>query len=351
MAKKIEKRKKRNKSSNDQSKPVEIYEHKGSKRLNNPQVGLVNTKTEREEKKKVYQYDPHLDPTLQWANKTEKLSFEVPSVALHVHERIDTRSIIDSVRKTEEQIWEQLNLFNRPINKLSFIKEIEFYQHEKEWSNRLIAGDSVLVMNSLLEREGLGNKVQVVYLDPPYGISYGSNFQPFVNKRDVKDGKDEDLNQEPEMIRAFRDTWSLGIHSYLAYIRDRVLLARELLADSGSIFFQIGEDNLHLVRNILDEVFGASNFMSQITFRVKNMPFGSRYLENMYDHVVWYAKDKSKVKFRKVFQPRIPDPAEFSFVEEADGSYRKISEAEKSDFERTIKTKKVFSRLDLTVSP
>ncbi len=341
-------KKKNGKGTSDKSKRnVEIYEHKGKKRLNNPQVGLVNTKTEKEEKKKSYSFDPHLDPTLQWAGKAERLGFEIPSVALHVHERIDSRSIIEAVKKSEKEIWEQLSLFNRPINKLNFIKEIEFYQHQKDWSNRLIAGDSLLVMNSLLEREAMGGKVQVVYIDPPYGISYGSNFQPFVNKRDVKDGKDEDLTQEPETIRAFRDTWSLGVHSYLSYLRDRVLLSRDLLSETGSIFFQIGEDNLHLVRNVLDEIFGAENFMSQITFRVKNMPFGAKYLENMYDHVIWYAKDKEKIKFRKIFQPRRADPAEFSFVEEKDGSFRKLTEVEKKDFDKTIKEKKVFSRLDL----
>jgi adenine-specific DNA-methyltransferase len=138
---------------------------------------------------------------------------------------------------------------------------IEFYQHKHGWTNRLIAGDSLLVMNSLLEKEGLAGKVQMIYIDPPYGIKYGSNFQPFVNKRDVKDGKDEDLTQEPEQIRAFRDTWELGIHSYLTYLRDRLLLARELLTESGSIFVQISDENVHHVRELMDEVFGAGNFM------------------------------------------------------------------------------------------
>ena len=149
---------------------------------------------------------------------------------------------------------------------------VEFYKHKENWSNRLIAGDSLLVMNSLLEKEGMGGKVQMMYFDPPYGIKYGSNFQPFVNKRDVKDGSDEDLTQEPEMIKAFRDTWELGIHSYLTYLRDRLLLAKELLHESGSVFVQISDENVHHVREIMDEVFGKNNFVCIIPFRKKLMP-------------------------------------------------------------------------------
>jgi len=141
---------------------------------------------------------------------------------------------------------------------------VEFYKHKHSWSNRLVAGDSLLVMNSLLEKEGMAGKVQMIYIDPPYGIKYGSNFQPFVNKRDVKDNKDEDLTQEPETIKAFRDTWELGIHSYLSYLRDRLLLARELLTESGSIFVQISDENVHHVREIMEEVFGNKNFVSLI---------------------------------------------------------------------------------------
>jgi adenine-specific DNA-methyltransferase len=204
----------RKKTFDDSRKHIEQYEHKDKDRLNNPPVGLVNARTDNGGlKKKQYAYDPHLDPQLQWAGKAEHMSFEVPVVSLHVHERIDPRRIIESVRKEEKEQYYQPSLFEefkRPLR-----EAIEFYKHKENWSNRLIAGDSLLVMNSLLEKEGLGGKVQMVYFDPPYGIKYGSNFQPFVNKRDVKDGKDEDLTAEPEMIKAFRDTWELGIHSYL----------------------------------------------------------------------------------------------------------------------------------------
>ena len=214
--------------------PLEQYQHEKQQRLNNPPVGLVTPSTDIDGPSKTYQYDPHLDPQLIWAGKTEHTSFEVPTVSLHVHERIDPKAIIKAVRKSGGQI--QTSLFELPGENPPMRTAMEFYKHPHGWSNRLIAGDSLLVMNSLLEKEGMAGQVQMIYIDPPYGVKYGSNFQPFVNKRDVKDGKDEDLTQEPEMIKAFRDTWELGIHSYLAYLRDRLLLARELLSESGSVF-------------------------------------------------------------------------------------------------------------------
>ncbi len=242
---------------------IEQYDHKGQQRKNNPPVGLVTEATDRDAPKHRYAYDPHLDPTLTWAGKAEHTSFEVPTVSLHVHERIDPKTIVEAVRRrngTPAPI--QGSLFESAEENPPLREAIDFYQHAHAWSNRLIAGDSLLVMNSLLEKEGMAGKVQMVYIDPPYGIRYGSNFQPFVNKRDVKDGSDEDLTQEPEMIRAFRDTWELGIHSYLTYLRDRLLLARELLHESGSCFVQISDENVHLVRNLMDEVFGITNFVA-----------------------------------------------------------------------------------------
>ena len=212
--------------STKNKKPIEQYEHKDKDRVNNPPVGLVNTGTDNNETKKTYQYDPHLDPQLQWAGKAERLSFEVDTVSLHVHERIDPRSIIEAVRKKNGNNYEQMSLFSAQDENPPLREAVEFYKHRHNWSNRLIAGDSLLVMNSLIEKEGLAGQVQVIYIDPPYGIKYGSNFQPFINKRDVKDGKDEDLSGEPETIKAFRDTWELGLHSYLTYLRDRLLLAR-----------------------------------------------------------------------------------------------------------------------------
>ncbi len=209
-----------------EKKPIEQYAHPDKKRVNNPPVGLVTADTDRDGGKKTYAYDPHLDPTLQWAGKAEHTSFDVPTVSLHVHERIDSRSVLEAVRK-RNGTQHQPSLFEQPSENPPLREAIEFYKHRHNWSNRLIAGDSLLVMNSLVEKEGMGGKVQMVYLDPPYGIKYGSNFQPFVNKRKVDDRKDDDLTTEPEMIKAFRDTWELGVHSYLTYLRDRLLLSRE----------------------------------------------------------------------------------------------------------------------------
>jgi adenine-specific DNA-methyltransferase len=282
-----------------EKKPIEQYAHPDKKRVNNPPVGLVTAETDRDSGKKTYAYDPHLDPALQWAGKAEHTSFEVPTVSLHVHERIDSRTILEAVRKRNGTLH-QVSLFEQSSENPPLREAIEFYKHRHNWSNRLLAGDSLLVMNSLLEKEGMGGKVQMVYFDPPYGIKYGSNFQPFVNKRDVKDGKDEDLTAEPEMIKAFRDTWELGVHSYLTYLRDRLLLARELLHESGSVFVQISEDNLHHLRELMDEVFGASNFVSMIYF-VTTGGFSTGALSRVGDYIVWYGKDRSRLKYRQLY--------------------------------------------------
>ena len=244
---------------------IENYAHTDKDRVNNPPVGLVTPDTDQDAGKKTYAYDPHLDPTLVWASKAERTSFEVPTVSLHVHERIEPRTIIDAVRKRNGSET-QLSFFASPDENPPIRQAIEFYKHRHNWTNRLIAGDSLLVMNSLLEKEGLAGQVQMIYIDPPYGIRYGSNFQPFVNKRNVIDGRDEDLTQEPETISAFRDTWELGIHSYLTYLRDRLLLARNLLTETGSIFVQIGDENLDLVAGLVAEVFGRENRVATINF-------------------------------------------------------------------------------------
>jgi len=282
-------------------RPVEQYEHRDKKRVNNPPAGLVDRASDQDSGKQTYAYDPHLDPQLQWAGKAERTSFDVPTVSLHVHERIDPRGIIEAVRKKNGSNYEQLSLFNAADENPPLREAIDFYKHKHNWSNRLIAGDSLLVMNSLLEKEGMAGSVQMIYFDPPYGIKYGSNFQPFVNKRDVKDGKDDDLTTEPEMIKAFRDTWELGIHSYLTYLRDRLLLAKELLHESGSIFVQISDENVHHVREIMDEVFGVSNFVSIITF-AKTTGFSTNSLASISDYFVWYARDIQKLKYRQLFK-------------------------------------------------
>jgi adenine-specific DNA-methyltransferase len=282
---------------------IETYEHTGKKRLNNPPVGLVTPDTDPEEgeRRRIYAYDPHLDPQLQWSGKAEHTSFKVPTVSLHVHERIDPRTIIDNVRKRGEDTPTQLSLFQTPEQNPPLRQAVEFYKHAHGWSNRMIAGDSLLVMNSLLEKEGMAGKVQMIYVDPPYGIKYGSNFQPFVNRREVKDGKDEDLTGEPEQIQAFRDTWELGIHSYLSYLRDRLLLSREMLSDSGSVFVQISDENVHHVRELLDEIFGKQNFVLTIIIKKKSATMPTHAVN---DFLLWYAKNRELVKVRQLFYER-----------------------------------------------
>ncbi len=319
------------KGTRSAKKVIESYDHKGAARANNPPVGLVTPETDRDGKRRRYEYDPHLDPQLVWAGKAEHTSFEVETVSLHVHERIDPRTIIEAVRKRNGDGGpQQLSLFEEPEENLPLREAIEFYRHAHNWSNRLIAGDSLQVMNSLLEKEGMAGKVKMAYFDPPYGVKYGSNFQPFVYKRDVTDGKDADLNQEPEMIRAFRDTWELGIHSYLTYLRDRLLLTRELLDEGGSCFVQISDENLHHVREVLDEVFGNNNFVSLITFKTPS-GFETSTISTVGDFLLWYAKDKARLTVCKLYedQPIVPGYGNATWVLLPDGSYRGVSAAEK----------------------
>jgi adenine-specific DNA-methyltransferase len=226
-----------------------------------------------------YSYDPHLDPQLFWAGKTEHTTFEVDVVSLHIHERISTKAIIQALKKPG---YTQLEFFADPA--LPLEQEIDFYRHEVDWANRLILGDSLLVMNSLLVRENMAGKVQTIYLDPHYGIKYASNFQPVLSVRDVKED-DASLTRQPEQIKAYRDTWKLGIHSYLTYLRDRLLLCRDLLTGSGSVFVQINDENLHLVRNLFDEVFGRENFVAVIAFR-KTGGQSSQVISAIVDYVL-----------------------------------------------------------------
>ena len=329
-------------------RPIEQYRHDDKERINIPEVGLVTAETDIVSDKKSYEYDPHLDPQLVWSGKAEHTSFKVPTVSLHVHERIDTRTIIESVRKINGTSF-QGSLFETPGENLPLRDAIEFYKHKHNWTNRLIAGDSLLVMNSLLEKEGMAVQVQMIYFDPPYGIKYGSNFQPFVNNRDVKDGKDDDLSQEPEMIKAFRDTWELGIHSYLTYLRDRLMLAKELLHESGSIFVQISDENVHHVREIMDEVFGKDNFFALINYRSMS-PLGQSGIAKIYDYVVWYAKCKSKIKFRPLFVYRnIEDESEFCYIDINDGKYNKLNRNDLQKLDNNLKVK-IFKRSVLTSS-
>ena len=282
---------------------IEAYTHEDKKRTNNPPVGMAQHDT-APETRKTYDFDPHIDPTLDWAGKKEGLSFDVPTSSIHIHESIKPHKIIRSVQSIGDDYDDpQISLFETPVERMRRRRDaIEFYQHGVDWTNRLIAGDSLVIMNSLLEKEGMAGQVQMIYIDPPYGIKYGSNFQPFVDKRDVKDKKDEDLTQEPEMIKAFRDTWELGIHSYLTYLRNRLLLARELLADSGSVFVQISDENVHHVREICDEVFGVKNFICLISVE-KTSGTSSNFLSTVNDYIVWYGKTKD-IKYRQLLKEK-----------------------------------------------
>jgi adenine-specific DNA-methyltransferase len=314
---------------------IEQYEHNDKTRMNNPPVGLVTPQTESPDSpKKSYAYDPHIDPSLQWAGKAERLSFDLPTVSLHVHERIDPCTIIEAVRRRNGggQNGGQLPLFETADENPPLRDAIDFYRHPHNWTNRLIAGDSLLVMNSLLEKEGMAGKVQMAYIDPPYGIKYKSNFQPFVNKRDIADSdKDEDLTQEPEMLEAFRDTWEVGIHSYLTYLRDRLLLARDLLHETGSCFVQISGENLHFIRNLMDEVFGERNFIGLISFQKKGSQSGD-FIPPIHEYLAWYGKDRASTTFNRLYVKRELSGvggSGFDYCELADGSERKLLEEEK----------------------
>jgi adenine-specific DNA-methyltransferase len=330
---------------NEENDKLTQYTFNEEKRLNIPQTGLVSAETDPINGKKTYKFEPHLDPELQWAGKTEGTSFDVDTVSLHVHERIDPLTIIDAVRNKEPESQRSLfYYFDNPENNLPIREAIEFYKHSEGWSNRLIAGDSLIVMNSLLEKEGMAGKVQMIYIDPPYGIKYGSNFQPFVNKRDVKDGKDEDLTQEPETIKAFRDTWELGIHSYLTYLRNRLLLARDLLAESGSIFVQISDENVHHVREIMDEIFGANNFVVSIIF-TKTGSHSGELLEPINNYILWYAKDKKIVNYNPLFVRRNwskENTDGFNFIE-IDGKEEYARHLEKIDVSNLYRTDPMLS--------
>ena len=304
------------------SKPVEPYEHKEATRLNNPEAGLARYETDSPPKK-TYEYDPRIDPQLQWAGKAERTSFDVDAVSIHVHERLSTEAIMATVKKEPPQ----LSMFSDP--QLDRDKEIGFYQHEVGWANRLILGDSLVVMTSLLERERMGGQVQCIYVDPPYGINYNSNFQADIGNRSPRETDDGTLTREPEQIQAYRDTWTLGVHSYLTYLRDRLLVARELLADEGSIFVQIGEENVHRTGMLLDEVFGAENRVATITVQ-KTAGSSARLLEIITDYVLWYSKDRERVKYRQPYRERDerqldPGLGQYTRVELLDGTRRSMT--------------------------
>ncbi|MDA8259486.1 MAG: site-specific DNA-methyltransferase [Betaproteobacteria bacterium] len=285
-------------------------------------------------------------PFLNWAGKAERHQIAVPTVPLFVHERHSTKAILEGIKHRKAK-GTTYDLFGDGGG-LDVTDKLDAYEHKGPWQNRMILGDSLQVMNSLLEFEGLGGQVQMMFMDPPYGVKFGSNFQPFVRRRDVKHGPDDEMTREPEMVKAYRDTWELGLHSYLTYLRDRALVARELLNETGSLFVQISEENVHRVRAVLDEVFGAENFISQITFRKKLMPLGAKTLESMADFLVWYAKDASRLKYRQLYRATTPDPkGRWTGVQDASGSLRRLSSEERADFTSIPNDCRIFGTVSL----
>lgn len=264
------------------------------------------------------------EPWLEWAGKREARSFAVDPVALHIHERVSTQAILKVAAREDVN----RSLFADPEQEYN--EAVQFYRHEVNWSNRLILGDSLQVMSSLARREDLAGKVQMIYIDPPYGIKFASNFQPEVGNREVKD-KETDLTREPEMVKAYRDTWSLGVHSYLAYLRDRLVIARGLLADTGSIFVQIGDENVHLVRGVLDEVFGRENFIAEITLR-KTTSATNLFLPGVADYILWYGRKRESTRYYPLYLDKADRGAEhYGMIEQRNGLRRSLTKKERDE--------------------
>lgn len=349
-------------------------------RKNNPPASLASQGSVQELRPQRYAYDPHMQPAmrfddtgaadrvhalldeaqrrtlsaqeaeelgrylgnpqpwLEWTGRREKLWFEVEPVALHIHERVSAQAAIRVAARqdTPRTLWAD--------PEQEYREAIQFYQHDVQWANRLILGDSLAVMNSLVTREDLAGKVQMIYVDPPYGIRFASNFQPFVRNRGVRD-TDADLTREPEVVKAYRDTWTLGIHTYLAYLRDRLTVARDLLTDSGSIFVQIGDENVHRVRAVMDEVFGSENFVSLITYRTSSGTTQQRSLKRISDYIIWYCKDIDEIKFRRLLESKSIDTKMYNQVELPDGTRRPMSTVERNDPTACPERSKPYTKL------
>jgi adenine-specific DNA-methyltransferase len=339
---------------NKPTTPIEANVHK-DRRTNIPTEELRGfvTDDENKPKKMLYPRDPSLDPQLVWKGKDEQDSrdLEVPAVPIYIQEKIHPKYLIEELRSQsqKDKPESQFNFFS-DFNGIDFEQMVEFYRHDQKWSNRMILGDSLLVMTSLAEKEGLKGKVQMIYIDPPYGINFGSNWQASTNKREVKDGNKDDATRQPEQIKAFRDTWKLGIHSYLAYLRDRLVVSRELLTETGSIFVQIGDENVHLVRSILDEVFGSENFVSAICF-IKTAAQSAELLPCISDYILWFSKNHEQVKYRDLFKNKTEMQTlreAYSWVLQADGKFRKATEGELDSPDRLASNSHLFRLSPLT---
>jgi len=312
-------------SKDKAKKKVETLTHKKASRLNIPTAEYQSVMRTEELSPVRVAYERRnrdLDPQLVWRGKDEQdwSDLVVPAPPLYIQEKIHPKVLIDDLQRRAETNSKaaeaQIDLFANFNGLPSEAAKTEFYQHDAHWANRMILGDSLQGMASLAEREGLRGKVQCIYLDPPYGIRFNSNFQWSTTSRDVKDGNVDHITREPEQVKAFRDTWRDGVHSYLTYLRDRLTVARDLLSDSGSIFVQIGDENVHRVRAVLDEIFGDDNFVANINFKSTN-PLGAKLLPKAYDFILWYAKRKEVLKFRPILRDRdITTDKEYRFVED-----------------------------------
>ena len=346
--------------------PVKSYKHREKRaRIPTQEESVKLSAREKQPVKKKYDYDPSLDPRLLWVGKynpstapdpqliwagkkEQGAEFAVSTVPVYVQENIAPEAIIARLKSGASDSAQQM-LFGETAETQAS-KAVEFYTHEDNWRNRMILGDSLLVMNSLLEKEGMRGRIQTIYIDPPYGIKFGSNWQVSTRKRDVKDNKLEDFVRQPEQIKAFRDTWELGIHSYLSYLRDRLTVARELLTESGSCFVQINDENVHLVRNVMDEVFGSENFVAEIPFK-KTSGLGSKGLAIVCDYLVWYSKSIELMKYRQLFSQKIIGAGSmYTSVELGDGTRRKMTREERYSPTTLPSNSKVFRLTDLVSS-
>jgi adenine-specific DNA-methyltransferase len=351
------------------AKKIDSIKHSKDTRVHIPskeEAGYedANVKVQTGEKVLVIPKNPIVhrgqDPELFWLNKygnddrDDLLRVDIRS--LYRHEHIAPETLIKNLYKLTETKSDQLSLFSmnelfgNALEKDELEKVGEYYHHQDGWTNRLIQGDSHLVMASLLEREGMAGQVQTIFFDPPYGIKYGGNWQIKLNDRDVKDGNDEALTGEPEQIKAFRDTWEYGIHSYLSYLRDRLIVAKELLKESGSCFVQISDENVHIVRCLLDEVFGSENFVSQITFS-KTAPLGASFLPNVCDYFIYYAKNKEKMKYRPLFEKKdVGRDTGYQHIVLQDGTKRALTKEEKDNLDLIPKGAELFNTGNLMSS-
>lgn len=298
-----------------------------------------------------------LDPQLVWRGKDEQdwSDLVVPAPPLYIQEKVHPKVLIDDLRRQSEKTGTkretQFDLFADFNGLPSDDAKTEFYQHDAHWSNRMILGDSLQVMASLAEREGLRSKVQCIFIDPPYGIKFNSNFQWSTTSRDVKDGNIDHITREPEQVKAFRDTWRDGIHSYLTYLRDRLTVARDLLTDSGSIFLQIGDENVHRVKSLMEEVFGEDNFVALIAFTKGATGLGSSdRLPARLDYIVWFSRKAEAHKFRPLYTVRSQEEIDpnFNWLRFPDGQFRRLTEDEKVGKQALPEGARVFGDVSLT---